>query len=379
MPLFANTINTASCLAVVFAVWGTFVISREDFSISNIEMYEARGNYKYKKDNKTSESWTSAEHNNTIKNTLGDGDDNILDLFDVRLRPPFADIVRMPINSTNTEGNWYNYRKRHHIVGTTTITYDMTVQSHNRSVEDCRSACHGNYGHGANVCAAGDYDNDKCTSFEEACYFLIPGCTKVFNLEDAMPLINKPCTKQMETLVQSLTKSHPNFYVWIINALWLLLFLGNIVVLYAEKDQRKFWLIVLFLISLTIFGMTIAYGVKIDGLVRLKKANDSPELSDSAKNCYGEYYLRAMDYQPDPSNSTTFQWNPKFRLKDSRKPKHRYARGFVRGPRNIYMMAAAVVAFVHLIVYAVSYLFRDFLGVTSGQGMSMQHLSSTLF
>lgn len=359
-------------------------------------MSASQGHFKYKSNGKG--EWKKASVNIT---SAGDESKlSLLSVYDVRLRPPYADIVRYKSSDYNDkDGDWAKYRRRHHLAPITTFTYDMTQTSEERTHDFCFDACHGFYVEP--ITAHNTTPPTASASYTEmACFMMIPGCSvhaKTFynvtqnsvipgtdkdTLEEVANLqIDDECVKPLKRFGKTGENTN-NSWMWSIVGLWIFIFLGNLFLRYSENTlcSIKLTSAILFVASIAVVVMTAWYAHDIDRLVHVKHPLSHENKTEFfTPNCYASYYVNTLGYTQEINNKTSFKISSNFFNKDTLKPTHAYKQPFRRGPRHWYMIFAALVGFVHVLVYGL-------IGVTvkKGEGLtstfnSMHHLSSTLF
>jgi len=339
---------------------------------------------------KTKDAATGKWKNMKIDGTQAATDEEniLLSVYDIRLRPPYADIVRFSTTNYSANDDWAKYRKRHHLVPSTTFTYDMNTPSNKRDEKYCFEACHGDY--------SSSYDTFfnklkiDASNTELACFLMIPGCSKYvgnyfnYNLAGMQQLtegiqkleISSDCTDIIDPFNRS--------WLWVIVGLWTFIFLGNLYLRYKENEHCNILItcIILGAASIAVVVMTTWYAVDIDRLVHVEDFNKTTTASATFQqgSCYGSYYTNALGYTNKTQNDISFTFADDYYTKDQRKPRPAHKQPFRRGPRQWYMIFAALVGFVHVVVYAVIGCTRSKGGgFASSNFDAMQHLSSTLF
>jgi len=363
-----DLIFVASCLSAIFAVWGTFAISREDFSITHLGMSVSQGHFKDKNNNKIPSNATAAEE-------LAKSD--LLSNYDVQLRSPFVDVSRYYPTSYDDKGDWSKYQKRHHVTPTATFTYDMTQSSDISKAEYCYQTCTGQFFEGPK--------QEDATYEDLMCFVLIPGCiqyySQFYNADSyaqerigtfsVLTVQEKGCTDKI--------KMFKDVYLWAIVGLWVFIFMGNIVMQFYEFKNMEFGCFVLLLASAAVVAVTVPYAVNTDELVHVKIDTDTPVAKGTFQHqgCYGSYYTNLFGYTTEISNDQEFTFVSDY-FSENRKPSNAYKQPFRRGPRQFYMIFAAVVGLVHVVVYVIVLTQSKKGGEKSSFG-AMQHLASTLF
>lgn len=147
-------------------------------------------------------------------------------------------------------------------------------------------------------------------------------------------------------------KMFKDVYLWAIVGLWVFIFMGNIVMQFYEFKNMEFGCIVLLLASAAVIAVTVPYAVNTDALVHVKIDTKTSEAKGTFQNqgCYGSYYTNLLGYTTEVSNDQEFTFHPDY-FSENRKPSNAYIQPFRRGPRQFYMIFAAVVGLVHVGVY----------------------------
>lgn len=173
---FLLIFHVINAVAMIMALVGTWVVHMDDASIQSIAMVNKRMS-------NVGVPWTNTEIN-----------DNLLGVYDIQLRTPYADITRYSTvdlkddaswdwTSKTWEANWYRYKNRH-FMPSTKITYNM-AEDYSINADKCHDLCHGNFKDGnggvgeadASIVNRDPGEND-ITKREEACYLLVPGCAQ---------------------------------------------------------------------------------------------------------------------------------------------------------------------------------------------------------
>jgi len=338
-----------------------------------------QGHFKTKESGK----WKTMEVNGT--QATKDEENVLLSVYDIRLRPPYADIVRFSTANYSTTEDWAKYRKRYHLAPSTTFTYDMNKPSSDRDEKYCFEACHGSY----KEPWENFFDINKIDSSntELACYLLIPGCSEYvpnyfnYNLAGSEQLTEDIQKLQISTDCTNILKRFTRSWLWAIVGLWIFIFLGNLFLRYSENNIG-ITCFILGLASVAVVVLTTWYAVDIDSLVHVNNFNTGTTATASFQegSCYGSYYTNALGYTSETQNNISFTFADDYYTNDLRKPTHAYKQPFRRGPRHWYMIFAASVGIVHVLVYFVIGKYMKSGDFTDGSDFNtMQHLSSTLF
>ena len=329
----------AASLSASFAIWGTFTSHREDFSINDVKMYTKMGHFK-----------DGSEKANPDGDAIDMGEDAITSLYDVRFRPPYADIVRYSTLGVGVDAekpkdeDWAKYHKRYRQMPTSVISYDMTKTSAERTKAECLDICHGSYaqddGHAAQKTAdeAADPDTKKGNSHcndddmsltEQACYVLIPGCAQFASVANGNHLtdtqyasleIDEDCTKKFKHVAKT-GENADNTFVWVIALLWALMAFGTIMMLAMPDDSKQQWpLIILLILALALCAMMTTYALMTNQTIDIKKPTKDGQSEFVVGKCYGSYYANAFGYvqAKDDGNmiqeeKSPFTWDTDFR------------------------------------------------------------------